>query len=108
MDPTRALKILLIVALVFFGSVITLGVVTTPDDVTNGPATRPAAVSGYTHDELQRAADMTQQMSTPNANTGSPIHAGDEQLARSQSPGYVRAVEQHQAAIDRMLANGTP
>jgi len=51
---------------------------------------------------------MTEQMSTPNANTDSQYHAGDEQLERSQSAGYVQAVEQHQADIKRMLARGTP
>jgi hypothetical protein len=41
-------------------------------------------------------------------NTDSPVHANDEQLVRSQDPGYVRALEQHQADIDRMLARGNP
>lgn len=108
MDSTRALKRLLFLAVAFFASVITLGLVTAPDDETNGPATRPSAVSSYSHNELQRAADMTDQMSAPSANTGSQAHAGDEQLQRSQDPGYVDALEQHQADLDRMLAQGTP
>jgi hypothetical protein len=108
MDSTRALKRLLFVAVAFFGSVITLGVVTTPDDAPSRPATRPAVVAGFSHDQLQRDADMTQQMSAPSANTGSQAHRNDGQLDRSQSPGYVEALEQHQADIDRMLAQGTP
>ena len=106
MDANRTLKRLLIVAVAFFGLMITVGVLSGPDATTTGRSSGPAAV--YSHDELQRAANMTQQMSTPNANTDSPYHAGDEQLQRSSSTGYVRAVEQHQADIDRMLARGTP
>ena len=106
MDSTRVLKRLLFVAVAFFGSVITLGALTTPDDAPD-PA-RPAAVAGIPHDQLQADADMTQQMSAPNANTGSQAHRNDGQLDRSQSPGYVAALEQHQADIDRMLARGTP
>lgn len=109
MDSTRALKRLLFVGIAFFGSVITVGAVTTPDDQTNGPAARPAAVSRYSHDELQRAANMTDQMSAPSANTGSAAaHADDEQLQRSQDPGYLGALEQHQADLDRMLATEAP
>ena len=106
MDANRILTRLLIIAVAFLGLVITVGVVSGPDDTTNGRSSGPAAV--YSHNELQRAANMTQQMSTPNANTDSQYHAGDEQLQRSSSTGYVRAVEQHQADIDRRLARGTP
>ena len=107
MDSMHALKGLLAVAVLFFASVIAIGLVAAGDP-DNRSAIRPTGTSGYTHEELQRAADMTQQMSAPNANTGSPIHIYDEQLARSQSAGYVQAVEQHQSDIDRMLAQGTP
>jgi hypothetical protein len=107
MDANRALKRLLIVAVVLVGSMVAASLVSGPGD-TIGPSTRPAAGAGFSHNELQRAADMTQQMSTPNANTDSQYHAGDEQLGRSQSTGYVQAVEQHQADINRMLGRGTP
>ena len=106
MDAHRTLKRLLIVAVAFLGLVTTVGVVSGPGDAIPGRSSSPAAV--YSHDELQRAADMTQQMSTPGANTGSTYHAGDEQLQRSSSAGYVRAVEQHQADVDRMLGRGAP
>ena len=106
MDANRTLKRLLIVAVAFLALMITVGVVSGPDDTTGGRPSTPAAV--YSHEELQRAANMTQQMSTPNASTDSQYHAGDEQLQRSSNTGYVRAVEQHQADIDRMLARGTP
>lgn len=51
---------------------------------------------------------MTQQMSTPNANTDSQLHASDGQLERSRNLGYVIALEQHQADIDQMLGRGAP
>ena len=66
MDSTRALKRLFL-AVAKLVSVIILGVVAEPDDASDGPATRLAVVSGYSHDELQRAANMTQQMSAPSA-----------------------------------------
>ena len=105
MDANRILKTLLIVAVAFLGLVITVGVVSGPDDTTSGRSNVPAV---YSHDELQRAANMTQQMSTPNANTDSQYHANDGQLDRSQDAGYVAALEQHQADVDRMLAQGNP
>lgn len=105
MDANRTLKRLLIVSVAFLGLVITAGAVNGPDDATNGQSNAPVV---YSHDERQRAADMTQQMSTPNAITDSQYHAGDEHLERSSNTGYVRAVEQHQADTDRMLARGTP
>lgn len=105
MEANRTVKKLLIVAAGLFGLMVTVGVVDGPGDTTNRPPTAP---TGYSHEELQRAADMTQQMSTSVANTGSAYHARDEQLQRSSSAGYVRAVEQHQTDIDRMLARETP
>jgi hypothetical protein len=109
MDSTRALKRLLFLAIVVVGSALTLGILATPTDPTGEPATRPAPVAGYTHDELQRGADMTDQMSAASANTGSPAHTQDEQLRRSQhDPGYVEALEEHQAGLDQMLARRTP
>ena len=105
MEANRTVKKLLVVAAGLFGLMVMVGVVDGPRDTTNGKSTAPAA---YSHNELQRAADMTQQMSTPAANTGSTYHAGDEQLQRSSSVAYLRAVEQHQTDIDRMLARETP
>lgn len=72
------------------------------------PSSAPRAVSSYSHDQLQRDATMTQQMSTPNANTDSQYHGNDGQLDRSQSASYVAALEQHRADIDRILARGAP
>lgn len=105
MDANRILKRLLVIAVAFLGLVITVSAVSGPGEATPG---RSSGAAVYSHNELQRAANMTQQMSTPNANTDSPYHTGDEQLQRSSNSGYVRAVEQHQADIDRMLARGTP
>lgn len=108
MDAERVFKRTLAVAALFFASVIALGVATQPDD-RSGPSDRPAATSRYSHDELQRSADMTQRMSGPDANTGHAVHSTDEQLQRSQQdPGYVGELEQHQADLDRMLARGEP
>ncbi len=98
----------LVMATLFFGSVIALGLLTEPDDRPTGSTAGSPAVSGYSHEDLQSDANMTQQMSTPNANTDSQYHGNDAQLERSQHQGYVRALEQHQADIDRMLARGTP
>ena len=64
----------------------------------------PAAVTAD-HSQLQRDADMTQQMSTPTAD--GPMQNGliqEPMRQRAEDPGYVRALEQHQADIDRMLA----
>lgn len=47
---------------------------------------------------------MTHQMSAPNAITDSAYHRADGQLTRAQSEAYVAALEQHQAAIDKMIA----
>lgn len=107
MDAERALRRLLFSAVAFFGALTTVGVLTTPDGAAGGRS-RPAVVPGYSHDELQPAADMTQQMSSPTANTGSQAHTRDEQLVRSGNAGFVQALERHQADIDRMLARGTP
>lgn len=57
------------------------------------------------HDTLQQDALMTQRMAAPNA--AGPMFTGqvqDDQLLHSQNPGFVRALEEHQADIDRMLA----
>ena len=104
MTTARVIRRFVVVIVLFLGALSALGAATEPDDPALAP---PAASSAYSHDELQRAADMTQQMSAPNAGTGSQSHAGDEQLRRSQSSGYVAAVEQHQADIDEMLARGS-
>ena len=108
MDTNRAMRRLKFSAAAFFASVITLGAFTAPDGTPDRPAPAPGPASSYSHDQLQRDARMTQQMSTPNANTGSQYHANDGQLDRSQSAGYVAALETHQADIDRMLARGAP
>jgi hypothetical protein len=94
----------LIATTLFFGTVIGLGLATEPD----GTPTRtgPNSASGaYSHEVLQRDAEMTQRMSTPNAD--GPMQRGtvrDAQLEHSQEdPAFVGALEQHQADIDRML-----
>ena len=108
MHPMGTLKKLLFVAVAFFGSVITFGVITAPDDAPKRPATSSAVVAAYSHDQLQGDSNMTERMSIPNADTDAQYHRRDGQLDRSQSPGYVRALEQHLADIDRMLARGNP
>jgi len=98
---------LMVVVVLFFGSVIAVGLASEPDG-----QSRPASSTsggGYSHELLQQDAAMTQRMSAPNAD--GPMQRGqvrDDQLNHSQNPGFVRALEQHQADIDRMLARPTP
>ncbi|MEQ8437805.1 MAG: hypothetical protein RIB65_09945 [Ilumatobacter fluminis] len=84
---------------------IGIGVValTTPG---TGSSTRELPVVGVRprHEQLQIDTYMIEQMSTPNANTGRQNHRSVEQLRRSQDPGYLAALEQHQVDIDLMLA----
>ena len=105
-----------IVALV--AVLVTLAALSRPSDGVPAPAvpsvpaaSRPvsaprAAMAGLSdRAQLQRDADMTQQMSTPKANGAMQTGQTPEpMLQRSQDPGYVRALEQYQADIDRMLA----
>jgi hypothetical protein len=88
------------------GTIAGLASLTTPDD----PAgSKPASVTAtYSHEVLQSDSDMTQQMSAPSANTSAQFHRDDQQLVRSQNSAYLRALEQHQAGLDQMLANPTP
>ena len=69
---------------------------------TPGPDVSPAG--GYSHDQLDADRVMTEQMSV---NVGPAMMAGmpaNGMLARSTTPGYVRALEQHAYQLDRMLA----
>ena len=68
----------------------------------------PVSTGAYDHETLQADARMTQGMSRPDANTGAQHHRRDEQLVHSNSPGFLRAFEAHQADIDRMLARTGP
>jgi hypothetical protein len=56
------------------------------------------------HEQLRIDSFMIEQMSTPNAETGRQNHRRDQQLESSRDPGYLAALERHQADIDRMLA----
>jgi len=87
----------------FFAAVIGVGLASQPDQTPTRPV-NPSSDS-YPHEVLQRDADMTQRMSTPRAD--GPMQRGDlrdPQLDHSKVPGFVGALEQHQTAIDRMLA----
>ncbi len=71
----------------------------------SGPSDSGSVVGAATHAQMQLDIEMTQRMSTPIAS--GPMQSGqltDSQLQRSRDPGYVLALEQHQADIDRMLA----
>jgi hypothetical protein len=102
-NMTKTARRLIVSAVLFFGAVFTLAAVSEPD---GGSGTRrPPSYSGtYDHDQLQRDAQMTQNMSTPNANTDAQYHRNDEQLTHSSDPAFVRDLEAHQADVDRMLA----
>lgn len=87
---------------------VTLTTATPPTATPPTPTPPAASVRADAHDTLQRDAEMTQRMSAPTAS--GPMFSGqirDEQLDHSQSPGFVKALEQHQADIDRMLARPT-
>jgi hypothetical protein len=89
------------------GTIAGLASLTTADDPAGSKP--PASVTAaYSHEVLQSDADMTQQMSAPSANTSAQFHRDDEQLVRSQNSAYLRALEQHQAGLDQMLADPTP
>lgn len=92
---------LALVGALFFGSVFTL-TATGPDGGTG--AKTPVYTGAYDHETLQVDAQMTQDMSRPDANTDAQYHRRDEQLGHSSNPGFVRDLEAHQAEIDRMLA----
>ena len=94
----------LIASMVVLFAVLALSTTRTGEQPLPAPAPDPASVP---HDLLQLDANMTQQMSTPNASLGQN-HLRDEQLRRSQDRNYVRLLESHQADIDRMLARVGP
>lgn len=100
---TKAMRRFIITAVLFFGSVFTLAAVTEPDGGAGTPG-RSTYSSTYDHEQLQRDAQMTQNMSTPNANTDAQIHRGDAQLTHSSDPAFIDDLEAHQADINRMLA----
>ena len=100
---TKALRRLILIAVVFFGGVLMLAAVSEPERDAGAPS-RPGYSGTYDHDQLQRDARMTQDMSTPNANTDAPYHRNDEQLSHSSDEAFVRDLEAHQADLDRMLA----
>ena len=98
---------LLIASLALFVSVVAFGLATAPDDQP-ADSTRGAPNAEYSHEQLQGAANMTQAMSTVNA--GGRMQSGqmaDDQLRQSHNPGFVDALEQHQAEVNRMLGLGT-
>ena len=100
---TKSLRRLFITAVLFLGGVLTLAAVSEPDNGAGLPSA-PSYSGAYDHDQLQRDAQMTQNMSTPNANTDSQYHRNDVQLSHSRDPAFVRDLEAHQADINRMLA----
>lgn len=102
----RALRWIPVIVGVIVATMVVVGVSERGNDPS--PSTPPAVVSGYSHEDLQPDADMTRQMSAPNANTESQSHTADPQLERSKDPAYLRALEQHQRDEDRMLARPTP
>lgn len=130
MGGMRALKRLLVGLALWSGLVVGISVSTSdgappapasPAAVTSTPATGTASTNVTTaptapvasspvngHDNLQRDAEMTQRMSAPGAS--GPMFSGqirDPQLDHSQNPAFIKALEDHQADIDRMLARST-
>ena len=69
------------------------------------PSPSPPSLTSTRADLLQQDSVMIEQMSTPNAS--GPMQDGriqEPMLQRSLDAGYVRALEQHHAELDRMLA----
>jgi hypothetical protein len=118
MDEMRTLKRLLVGLVLWSALVVGISVSTSngappapasPAAVTSTPTTGTVASSpADDHDGLQRDAEMTQRMSAPNAS--GPMFTGqirDPQLDHSQNPAFIKALEEHQADIDQMLARPT-
>ncbi len=130
MDEIRTLKRLLVGLALWSGLVVGVSVATSdgappvpasPAAVTSTPTTgtRSTSVTSVPtaavasspvadHDNLQRDAEMTQRMSAPDAS--GPMFTGqirDPQLDHSQNPAFIKALEEHQADIDQMLARPT-
>lgn len=61
--------------------------------------TRNFPLNGFSHSQLEADRIMTQRMGTQ---AQMPM-SFDGMLRRSSDPAYVRALEQHNAEIDRML-----
>jgi hypothetical protein len=99
---TKTLRRVIITAVVLFGGMLTVAAVSEPARDAGAPS-QPAYSGSSDHNQLQRDSQMTQNMSTPNAHTGSQYHRDDEQLSHSRNPAFVRDLEAHQADIDRML-----
>lgn len=100
------MKKLFVLAALFFALIVAVGLTSEPNSRGSAPTTPAGA---YSHELLQQDGNMTQVMSTPDAN--GPMQSGqttDAQLAHSKDPAFVRALEQHQGDIDRMLARPTP
>jgi len=100
---TKTTRRFVLLGTLFFGSVFTLAVATEPDGST-GPTTPPASSGTYDHQTLQSDAWMTERMSQPAADTGAGVHRHDQQLVHSDVGAFLRDLEAHQAAVDRMLA----
>lgn len=101
MDERRFFKRLAIGSALLVGSAIGAGLLSEPSDRPSRPA---VSSSPYSHELLQRDAEMTQRMAAPSAD--GPMQRGataDDQVVHSQNPGFVGALEQHQADVDRML-----
>jgi hypothetical protein len=86
-------------------AVVGLGVLALATSGNGSPAGDvPTVGNRIAHEQLQIDAYMIEQMATPNAHTGRQNHRDDPQVERSRDPGYLAALERHQADIDRMLA----
>lgn len=98
-----ALRGFIVAQAILLGVVTVVAGLTAPDEPSTAPA--QSSVSSYSHDLLQRDADMTRQMSAPNADGPMQRYqVVDPQLEHSQQAGFVPALEDHQSDIDRMLA----
>ena len=67
------------------------------------PDPRPAPVTGFSHEQLEADRLMTQRMGSYLGPGMDAVMPANGMVARSQSPAYLRALEQHQYEIDRMV-----
>lgn len=94
-----------------FAGAVVAGVSSNDTDRPATPTFTPTGSSGgsYSESQLHQDYNMTRYMGNPDA--AGPMFSGqlvDPQLQHSQSPAFVRELEEHQADMDRMLGKGQP
>lgn len=93
---------LFILSFLFFAALVVIGTLSAPGSTGGRQIT--SSVGPADQATLLQDAAMTQVMSVPTASGPMQSYGTfDPQLGRSQNPAFVRQLERHQTAIDRML-----